>query len=118
MTNDGHGTRPARITHPFAGPGRRPPRVYLCEWIAGRNAAALVQQRPLSTPPRTTAIGALAYYVSHADARNYQPSNITHGIMPPLDDPPRDKALKKARIAERALSDLESWKHSFTELVT
>ena len=36
-------------------------------------------------PPRTTAIGALAYYVSHADPRNYQPTNITFGIMPAPD---------------------------------
>jgi methylenetetrahydrofolate--tRNA-(uracil-5-)-methyltransferase len=78
--------------------------------IAGCNAAALVQRRPLSTPPRTTAIGALAYYVSHADPSNYQPSNITHGIIAPLADPPRDKARKKALIAERALADLEAWR--------
>ena len=36
--------------------------------------------------PRTTAIGALAYYVSHAAAGGYQPSNITFGIMEPLAD--------------------------------
>jgi len=77
--------------------------------IAGRNAAALVQQRPLSVPPRTTAIGALGYYVSHADARSYQPSNITHGIMAPLESPPRDKLRKKMLIAERALTDLDAW---------
>ncbi|HYU79962.1 MAG TPA: hypothetical protein VEK56_13315, partial [Vicinamibacterales bacterium] len=62
--------------------------------------------------PRTTAIGALAYYVSHADARNYQPTNITHGIMQPLDDPPRDKARRKMMIAERALADLETWQET------
>jgi methylenetetrahydrofolate--tRNA-(uracil-5-)-methyltransferase len=67
------------------------------------------QRRPLSTPPRTTAIGALAYYVSHADPRNYQPTNITHGIMQPLDNPPRDKMKRKMMIAERALADLEVW---------
>ena len=38
-----------------------------------------------SAPPRTTAIGALAYYVSHADPKHYQPTNITFGIIPPLD---------------------------------
>ena len=79
--------------------------------IAGRNAAALVQQRPPSAPPRTTAIGALAYYASHADPATYQPSNITHGIMAPLDQPPRDKARKKALIAERALAALEAWQN-------
>jgi methylenetetrahydrofolate--tRNA-(uracil-5-)-methyltransferase len=79
--------------------------------IAGRNAAALVQERPLRTPPRTTAIGALAYYVSHADPSNYQPTNITHGIMAPLDQPPRDKLRKKLLVAERALADLEAWQN-------
>jgi methylenetetrahydrofolate--tRNA-(uracil-5-)-methyltransferase len=82
--------------------------------IAGRNAAALVLNRPLATPPRTTAIGALAYYVSHAEAGNYQPSNITHGIMAPLPHPPRDKARKKAMLAERALADLETWQNERT----
>jgi methylenetetrahydrofolate--tRNA-(uracil-5-)-methyltransferase len=78
--------------------------------IAGRNAAALLKNRPLSTPPRTTAIGALAFYVSHADPTNYQPSNITHGIMAQLGNPPRDKLRKKMLIAERALTDLETWR--------
>ena len=79
--------------------------------MAGRNAAALLDQRPVRVPPRTTAIGALAYYVSHADPANYQPSNITHGIMAPLENPPRDKARKKALIAERALADLDAWQN-------
>jgi methylenetetrahydrofolate--tRNA-(uracil-5-)-methyltransferase len=79
--------------------------------LAGRNAAALVQQRPLAVLPRTTAIGALAHYASHAEASTYQPSNITHGIMAPLDQPPRDKARKKALIAERALAALEAWQN-------
>jgi methylenetetrahydrofolate--tRNA-(uracil-5-)-methyltransferase len=77
--------------------------------IAGRNAAAIVKKDAPQAPPRTTAIGSLAYYVSHADPKTYQPTNITHGIMPPLDNPPRDKMKKKLLIAERALADLEAW---------
>jgi methylenetetrahydrofolate--tRNA-(uracil-5-)-methyltransferase len=77
--------------------------------IAGRNAAALAQGRPVGAPPRTTAIGALGYYVSHADPRYYQPTNITFGIMAPLEDPPRDKARRRQAIAARALADLEAW---------
>ena len=84
--------------------------------IAGRNAAALVMDRPLTTPPRTTAIGALAYYVSHANPANYQPTNITHGIMAPLDNPPKDKLRKKMLIAERALVDLEAWHNEFAAI--
>ncbi len=64
--------------------------------LAGRNAAALVLGEPLTTLPRTTAIGALAYYVSHAEAKYYQPSNITFGIMAPLDAgrPPRPQGRR------------------------
>ncbi len=79
--------------------------------IAGRNAAALAGGEAPQAPPRTTAIGSLAYYVSHADPKNYQPTNITHGIMPPLEQPPRDKMKKKMMIAERALADLDAWQH-------
>jgi len=77
--------------------------------IAGRNAAALLRGEEPRTPPRTTAIGALAYYVSHADPRNYQPTNITFGIMQPLDRPPRGKMERKLAVSERALHDLAEW---------
>ena len=77
--------------------------------LAGRNAAAMALGQPFGAAPRTTAIGALAHYVSHADARHYQPTNITFGIMPPLDAPPRDKARRKQAMADRALADLDQW---------
>lgn len=77
--------------------------------IAGRNAALIAKGEAPQAPPRTTAIGALAYYASHADPKTYQPTNITHGIMPPLEQPPRDKMQKKLQIAERALRDLDAW---------
>jgi methylenetetrahydrofolate--tRNA-(uracil-5-)-methyltransferase len=77
--------------------------------IAGRSAAALVSGEEPRTLPRTTAIGALAFYVSHADPRNYQPTNITFGIMQPLERPPRGKMDRKLAMSERALGDLSDW---------
>ncbi len=77
--------------------------------IAGLNAAAMAQGERVSAPPRTTAIGALAYYASHADPAHYAPSNITFGIIEPLANPPRGKMEKKLALSERALSDLEHW---------
>jgi methylenetetrahydrofolate--tRNA-(uracil-5-)-methyltransferase len=77
--------------------------------IAGRNAAALIQGDPLLVAPRTTAIGALSYYVSHADPKHYVPSNIAFGLLPPLDRPPRRKPDRKVAISERALADLGAW---------
>ena len=80
--------------------------------LAGRNAAALVRGEAPRVPPRTTAIGALAYYVSHADPRTYQPTNITFGIMaPPVSTAGRKvkRADRKEAIAERALGALAQW---------
>jgi methylenetetrahydrofolate--tRNA-(uracil-5-)-methyltransferase len=83
--------------------------------IAGRNAAAVAQGRTPSAPARTTAIGALGYYVSHAEPKHYQPSNITFGIIPPLvREPggprvPKQKSERNERLSQRALADLQAW---------
>jgi methylenetetrahydrofolate--tRNA-(uracil-5-)-methyltransferase len=82
--------------------------------LAGWNAAALaLRELPLAAP-RTTALGALAHYVSHADPRHYDPTNITFGILPALDTeggrrPPKGAARKTA-LSERALRDLDRWR--------
>jgi methylenetetrahydrofolate--tRNA-(uracil-5-)-methyltransferase len=75
--------------------------------IAGRNAAAIARGEEPSAPPRTTAIGALGYYVSHADPAHYNPTNITFGIIEPI--VAAKKANRKALMAERALKDLGLW---------
>jgi methylenetetrahydrofolate--tRNA-(uracil-5-)-methyltransferase len=77
--------------------------------LAGLNAVALASGRPISSPPRTTAIGALAYYVSHADPAHYDPTNITFGIIEPLIGAPRNKMARKLALSERALADLRQW---------
>jgi methylenetetrahydrofolate--tRNA-(uracil-5-)-methyltransferase len=88
--------------------------------MAGRNAAAVVRGETPRVPPRTTAIGALAYYVSHANPRTYEPTNITFGIMPPPDAVPRKArrpADRKAATSERALADLDQWMKGSLQLV-
>jgi methylenetetrahydrofolate--tRNA-(uracil-5-)-methyltransferase len=81
--------------------------------IAGRTAAALVREEEPRVPPRMTAIGALAYYVSHADPRNYQPTNITFGIMPSPDATVHGRRLRKderkTATSMRALAALDEW---------
>jgi methylenetetrahydrofolate--tRNA-(uracil-5-)-methyltransferase len=78
--------------------------------LAGLSAVSLVRGETPTVPPRTTAIGALAYYVSHANPVRYDPSNITFGIMPPLEAPPRSKTARKLAHADRALAALDEWK--------
>jgi methylenetetrahydrofolate--tRNA-(uracil-5-)-methyltransferase len=79
--------------------------------IAGWNAAALARAEAVSSPPRTTAIGALGYYASHADPGHYQPSNITFGIMEPLKNAPKGRKLRNLALSDRALRDLQAWAH-------
>ena len=43
---------------------------------------------------------------AHADARNYQPTNITFGIIEPLPDAPRKKHERNLALSARALADL------------
>jgi len=82
--------------------------------VAGRNAARLSLGKTPTAPPRTTAIGALGYYVSHADPAHYNPTNITFGIMPPLDAPMKSRHDRSLAISARALADLDHWANHVT----
>ncbi len=70
--------------------------------MAGRNAALLAQGKPVPAYPRETALGSLCHYITHAEAKTFQPANITFDLLPPLDDATRNnfKHDKKARHAE------------------
>ncbi len=82
--------------------------------IAGWNAARLARGEQPLTLPRRTALGSLTAYVSGAEARNYQPANISFDLLPGL--PPEDRKRfgrnKKARRThqcELALEDLDAF---------
>jgi methylenetetrahydrofolate--tRNA-(uracil-5-)-methyltransferase len=70
--------------------------------MAGRNAAALWHgEKPIAFP-RETALGSLCHYITHAEAKNFQPANITFDLLPALDPEAKRKLKhdKKARHAE------------------
>ena len=77
--------------------------------MAGRNAAAMALGESPAAMPRTTAMGALAYYVSNADPKHYVPSNIAFGLIPPLERRIKSKKDRNLAISERALDDLDRW---------
>ena len=58
---------------------------------AGRLTAEYLAGRELKPFPRETAIGSLLHYISHADPKRYQPANIAFDLLPPLDNPSRDR---------------------------
>jgi len=69
---------------------------------------ALLDPR-IAPVPRTTAIGSLAFYISHARAIDYQPTNVTFGIIPELETRIRKRPERRQALAQRALQDLDSW---------
>ncbi len=75
--------------------------------IAGIGAVARVRGEEPPLFPVETALGTLQRYVSAADAESYQPTNIAFGLMPSLEDPPRDKKARKRALSERALAALQ-----------
>jgi methylenetetrahydrofolate--tRNA-(uracil-5-)-methyltransferase len=76
--------------------------------IAGINAARQIQNRPLVTPPRETAMGALIGHLTNTATKDFQPMNVNFGLFPPLAGR-TPKKLRGAAYAERALMALESW---------
>ena len=82
--------------------------------LAGIYCGMALLDGGISPVPRTTALGSLAFYISHARALNYQPTNITFGIIPVLEKPVRRKQERREAISRRALRDLESWIKSKT----
>ncbi|MCK6538426.1 MAG: methylenetetrahydrofolate--tRNA-(uracil(54)-C(5))-methyltransferase (FADH(2)-oxidizing) TrmFO [Anaerolineales bacterium] len=73
--------------------------------LAGVNAARLLRGEEPITLPRTTMLGALCHYVTHADLKDFQPMKANFGILPPLNAKVNKRERGRA-YAERALADL------------
>jgi methylenetetrahydrofolate--tRNA-(uracil-5-)-methyltransferase len=76
--------------------------------LAGINAARQSLGRPLVTPPRETALGALIGHLTNTATKDFQPMNVNFGLFPPL--PGRTpKKLRGGAYGARALQALEFW---------
>ena len=82
-------------------------------WLAGLNAARLAQGEELIQAPVSSAIGALARYVSQTESKNFQPVNITFALLPPLPEPEQRRVRKKRQRRELqidiALKEWDEW---------
>lgn len=74
---------------------------------AGINIAKLVNGEDMVTFPRETAIGGLAHYISEGSVGNFQPMNVTFGIISPLNQKIRKKKEKNFAIAQRAIESIK-----------
>jgi methylenetetrahydrofolate--tRNA-(uracil-5-)-methyltransferase len=76
---------------------------------AGMQAAALALGSVPVAPPRASAFGSLAHYVTHASAKNFQPANITFDLLPPLEKKIRDRKERHRLQCELALAEFDGW---------
>ena len=74
--------------------------------VVGLNVVNRLQGKENIQFPNTTMIGALANYVSTKNDK-FQPMNANFGILPELKEKTRDKKLKYAYLADRAIEDLQ-----------
>ena len=78
--------------------------------LAGRFAAADAAGTAISSPPTTTALGALLHHITKgADEKTFQPMNVNFGLFPPVDDAKVRGRDRKKFMAHRALADLDLW---------
>ena len=77
-------------------------------FLAAVAMAAKVQNREIPDFPKTTAIGALGYYISDGSIESFQPMNVNFSIISPLEQRIRKKAEKNLAIANRALEAVDA----------
>ena len=81
--------------------------------LAGIHAVALASSEIPVVPPRPSAMGSLMHYICNAEAKNFQPANITFDLLPSLDNETRRQVREKRerhRIqCERALNAFDHW---------
>ncbi len=95
--------------------------------MTGRFAAAEALGKQLTTPPATTALGALINHITGGHIvtqdegpRSFQPMNVNFGLLPPLEHMPKAEdgkrlrgpakaAAKKGALTDRARVDLAEW---------
>lgn len=81
--------------------------------LAGIYAAAVARDQQPVPAPRATAFGSLVNYICHAEAKNFQPANITFDLLEHLDDATRrrirDKKARHQLVCQRALNAVDTW---------
>jgi methylenetetrahydrofolate--tRNA-(uracil-5-)-methyltransferase len=63
--------------------------------------------------PRETALGSLVHYITHAEAKRFQPANITFDLLPLLAGETRkkirDKRERHRLQCQAALREFDNW---------
>ncbi|MDE6723560.1 MAG: FAD-dependent oxidoreductase, partial [Eubacterium sp.] len=75
--------------------------------LAGINAVRFAEEKEFLDLPQTTMLGALSSYISDETVKSFQPMGANFGILPSIEPKIRDKRMRYAALAERALNALD-----------
>lgn len=88
-----------------------------CGLMASWSLLSALGVAEIGVPPETTTLGGLCRHVTGANAfdpDDFQPSNVNWAMLPPMPGRKiRKRRLRRLKLAERALADLESWLDSW-----
>ena len=87
--------------------------------LAGVNAARWIEGRETLQLPRESMMGALFYYVTHADPEHFQPMNATFGLfeVPEEIRQIREKRVRREWLKQRGLDELRTYLKSKKESI-
>ncbi len=77
--------------------------------IAGINACRVSENKDTVILPKDTMLGALSEYISDYSVKKFQPMGANFGILPELENRPRDKKERGAAYSQRALKSLDKF---------
>lgn len=77
--------------------------------IAGINACRRLLEKPALVLPRETMIGSLTAYISDPTVTKFQPMGANFGVLPELENRPRDKKERGAAYSKRALDAIDKY---------
>jgi methylenetetrahydrofolate--tRNA-(uracil-5-)-methyltransferase len=80
-----------------------------CGTIAGIAAARETLGLPPVEVPADTAFGAVVAHLQNTESPDFQPANVTWTFFSPLERNVRDKRLRRAAMAERALAKIDAF---------
>ncbi|MGD1066603.1 MAG: methylenetetrahydrofolate--tRNA-(uracil(54)-C(5))-methyltransferase (FADH(2)-oxidizing) TrmFO [Vulcanimicrobiaceae bacterium] len=85
-----------------------------CGTIAGLAAARERLGLPPVAIPADTALGAVVAHLQNTTTSDFQPANVSWTFFSPLAETVRDKRLRRARLAERALRHIDAFAATVT----
>lgn len=84
--------------------------------VAGINACRRLENKPTLSFPVETMIGSLSAYISDPSVKKFQPMGANFGVLPELENRPRDKKERGMAYSMRALDSMDKFIKDNTEV--